>query len=84
MAEWVTSAVTKAGPAVENSNINVQLRALEGQFAGPRWYVAAAPVKKEMLATALTAITTGLHVNAFLEGLTEYETLLRLYVSRED
>jgi len=35
-----------------------------------------------MLATALTAITTGLRVTAFLTTTDEYGTLNRLYITR--
>ena len=83
MAEWVTSEVVRAG-AAEDGTIYIRLRPLGGQFPGSRWFVAANQVKREMLATALTAITTQLRVNANLEARDEYKTLYRLYVSRED
>jgi hypothetical protein len=83
MAVWVTSEVMRAG-AAEDGTIYVRLRPLGGQFPGSRWFAAATQVRQEILATALTAITTRLHVNANLEALEEYQTLYRLYVSRED
>ena len=82
MAEWVTSEVVRAG-AAEDGTIYIRLRPLAGQFPS-RWFVAANQVKREMLATALTAITTQLRVNASIEARDEYKTLYRLYVSRED
>jgi hypothetical protein len=84
MAQWVISEVVKAG-AAEDGNMYVRLASpLGGEFPGSRWFPAAPGVRKEILATALTAITTRLRVNAYLEALDEYSTLNRLYVSRED
>jgi hypothetical protein len=71
--------VNRAGPA-ENGNILVHLREASGKF--DRWYTANNAVKKEMLATALTAISTGLRVTAFLSTTDEYGTLNRLYITR--
>jgi hypothetical protein len=82
MAEWVNSEVVRAGAADENSTIFIRLRPLGGEFSA-RWFVAATPVKREMLATALTAITTALRVNAHIEARAEYSTLHRLYVTRD-
>jgi len=81
MAEWVDSEVVRAG-AAEDSNIFIFLRPLGGAFP-PRWFIAAPQVKKEILATALTAITTQLRVTAALEAIDEYSTLERLYVRRD-
>jgi hypothetical protein len=83
LSQWVTSEVVRTG-AAEDGTIYVRLRPLAGEFPGSRWFVAANEVKREILATALTAITTQLHVNARLVDLDQYSTLNRLYVSRED
>jgi hypothetical protein len=83
LSQWVTSEVVRTG-AAEDGTVFVRLRPLGGEFPGSRWFPAAQAVKKEILATALTAITTQLHVNARLVELDEYSTLNRLYVSRED
>jgi len=80
MAEWVNSEVVRAG-AAEDSTIYISLRPLGGEFT-TRWFVAATQVKREMLATALTSITTQLRVNANIEARDEYSTLNRLYVTR--
>jgi hypothetical protein len=83
--EWYLCEVVRTGPAVDSETMNIRLRELNGKFTGARWFPAAASVKKEMLATALTAITTGLPVNAYLTSPVQYEgTVLRLYISRED
>jgi len=81
MAEWLDSEVVRAG-AAENGTIFIMLRPLGGEFPS-RWFVAATPVKREMLATALTAITTQLRVNANIEARDQYSTLNRLYVARD-
>jgi hypothetical protein len=80
---WHTCDVVRTGPA-EDGTIFIRLRDVGGAFPS-RWFPAAGPTKREMLATALTAITTGLHVNAFLTSTTEYQGVVnRLYLSRED
>ena len=88
MTQWVTSQVVRTGAAenggIEQSTVYVKLRPLGGEFPGSRWFTAAHGSRKEILATALTAITTQLHVNANVEALDQYQTLYRLYVSRED
>lgn len=74
-----TCTVNRAGPA-ENGAILIHLREASGKF--DRWYTANNAVKKEMLATALTAISTGLKVSAFVATTDEYGTLNRLYITR--
>jgi hypothetical protein len=74
-----TCTVNRAGPA-ENGNILIHLRETSGKF--DRWFTAHNAVKKEMLATALTAISTGLKVSAFVTTTDEYGTLNRLYITR--
>ena len=81
MAEWVNSDVVRAG-AAEDGTIFIRLRPLANEFTA-RWFVAANQVKKEQLATALTAITTQLHVNANIEARDQYSRLNRLYVARD-
>lgn len=76
---WFSCNVTMAGPG-ENGNIYVHLRQANGQF--DRWYLAAASVKKEILATALTAISASLKVSAYVTTTDEYGTLNRLFVTR--
>jgi hypothetical protein len=48
-----------------------------------RWFKAADVVKKEMLATALAAMSTGRHVSALVTSTVEYSTINRLYIIRE-
>ena len=74
-----TCIVNRTGPA-ENGSILVHLREASGKF--DRWYTANNAVKKELLATALTAISTGLKVTAFVSTTDEYGTLNRLYITR--
>lgn len=76
---WFSCNVNMTGPA-ENGDIYVHLREVNGQF--DRWYVANAAAKKEMLATALTAISASLKVSAYLASTNAYGRLDRLYVVR--
>jgi hypothetical protein len=76
---WFTCNVNMTGPA-EDGTIYVHLREVNGAF--DNWYRAAAAAKKELLATALTAISASLRVSAFLTTKDAYGTLNRLYVVR--
>jgi hypothetical protein len=80
---WHTCDVVRVGPA-EDGTIFIRLRDVGGAFPS-RWFPAVTSMRREMLTTALTAITTRLHVNADLTSTTEYQGVVnRLYVSRED
>jgi hypothetical protein len=75
--------VTATG-AAEDGNIYIGLKFT---VANPppattyeRWYSAVASKRREMLATALTAITTQLPVLARLTTTDEYGTINRLYI----
>lgn len=74
---WVECNVTRAGPA-ENGTIYVALKAKDNSFHN--WFVAVPAMEREMLATALTAISTGNGVTASLSATTAYSTVNRLYV----
>lgn len=74
---WVNCEVTKTGPN-ENGVIYIALRADDGSFH--RWFKAASGMKKEMLATALTAISTSKKVQVFLTDTVAYSWVNALYV----
>jgi hypothetical protein len=76
---WFSCNVNMTGPG-ENGNIYVHLREVSGRF--DEWYVAAAAVKKEILATALTAISASLQVSCYLTTTDQYGTINRLFVAR--
>ena len=76
---WFSFNVNMTGPG-ESGNIYVHLREVSGRF--DEWYVAAAAVKKEMLATALTAISAPLQVSCYLTTTAQYGTINRLFVAR--
>jgi hypothetical protein len=76
---WFSCNVNMTGPG-ENGDIYVHLREVSGRF--DQWYVAAAAVKKEILATALTAISASLHVSCYLTTTDQYGTINRLFVVR--
>jgi hypothetical protein len=75
--------VTATG-AAEDGNIYIGLRfTVEDPppaTSYERWYSAVASKRREMLATALTAITTQLPVLARLTTRDEYGTINRLYI----
>ncbi len=75
---WVNCTITKAGPA-ENDVIYIALKATDGSFH--HWFQAVPQMKREMLATALTAISGGKSVTAGLTGTTQYSTINRLYIN---
>ena len=74
---WFTCTITAAGPT-EDGSIWMQLREVGGQWE--RWYSPVSLVKKEMLATALTAITMGVPVLAALSTTDEWGPIERLYI----
>jgi hypothetical protein len=62
----------------------VNLPQLGGDVTTPfeESFLAETPQRKEMLATALTAITTGLHVSVLLEATTADSTIHAISVVR--
>ena len=69
--------VRRVGPA-ENGVIYIALRAADGSFN--HWFQAVPAMKKEMLATALAAMSMGKCVTTFLTGTAPYSEIRRLYV----
>lgn len=79
---WRTCEVTWAGPT-EQGLIFIALKATDGSFGGGRWFQAFPGMQKEMLATALCALSSNLLVDAALrDDLQEYSVCERLYVHR--
>lgn len=74
---WLNCDVTRAGPA-ENGSIYIALKASDNSFH--RWFVAEPSMEREMLATALSAISGGRSVTTHLESTTGFSTINRLYV----
>jgi len=80
---WYVCEVRRAGPS-DDTEIYIWLVKKSGPGRNfDHWFKAAASQRKEMLATALTAITTGLRVDAFLPSTANYATIERLYITRE-
>jgi hypothetical protein len=75
---WVNCKVTRAGPA-ENGTIYIALRSTTGSFNN--WFVAVPQMEKEMLATALAAMSGDKVVTTFLTSTTAYSTINRLYIN---
>ena len=77
---WKTCEVTWAGP-IENGTIYLALKAIDGAFE--RWFQAHPAVQKEMLATALMSMSSGMRVEAALpDDFAELSKCERLYVRR--
>lgn len=76
---WVRCTVERAGPA-EDGNIYIALRATDNSFNN--WYSAVPAMRKEMLATALTAISLVKEVDASITDVAPYSMINRLYVVR--
>jgi len=74
---WFDCIVNLTGPA-EDGTVFIHLRERAGQF--DRWYSATQSMKKEMLATALVALSSNKPVSANLNTTDEYGVINRLYV----
>ena len=74
---WKACNVTQAGPA-ENGTIYIALRATDNSFHN--WFIAVPAMEREMLATALTAVSLSKRVNTYLTGTSGYSTINRLYI----
>jgi hypothetical protein len=82
-AQFYTCEVRRAG-ASDDGDVYIHLKRRPGRGTTFDWWFKAAPSKRrEMLATALTAITTGLRVDAYLDDTNQYETIQRLYIIRD-
>ena len=80
-AGWYECYVTAVGPN-ESGGIMIQLSTTSNNTVSftKRWFGATTAAKKEMLAVALTAFTTGRKVDAYLTSADAYSTIERLYV----
>lgn len=67
---WHSCEVVRTGPA-EDGVVYVMLRDVGGAFPA-RWFKAEDRIKREMLATALAAMSTGYRVEALLTSVVEY------------
>lgn len=75
---WFTCEVGAAGPA-EDGTIYVLLKDVGGAFPY-QWYYAIVNERKEMLATALAAITSGIKVTVYLVSKDPYSQINRMYI----
>lgn len=76
---WLDCEVTATGPR-EDGAVFIGLKAIDGSLDGGRWFKAFPGMQKEMLATALCAMGTGMLVRAGLSDLTESSVIERLYI----
>lgn len=72
---WFQCRVVRTGPADDGK---IYIRLASNQWE--RWFSANDAFEKEMLATALTAISTGCDVDAQLNTTDEYGRIDRFYV----
>jgi hypothetical protein len=80
---WYTCDVVRAGPAGDDENVYIALSNRAGPWGGQdawRWFVPAKSMKREMLATALSAVATGMPVTAQVESEAAYSRLHRFYI----
>ena len=82
MATWYNCDVIRAGPGGEGTTIYIWLRDKGGAF-DTTTFIANPAQQKELLATALTALTTRLSVLTALDATTENTQLNKLYVQLE-
>jgi hypothetical protein len=85
---WYTCQVTEAGPAADGTEttppvIYIELTDQAGSFSA-QWFYAAENARDEILAVALSAISTGFSVEAAAvapnPGGTPYTEISRLYL----
>ena len=79
---WTDAYVTAAGPQ-DDGGVFIELSAADGSFQGMHCF-ALDQIKKELLATALTSISTGYYCSTLLSDLISNATVLRLYLRRPD
>lgn len=75
---WFRCQVVRAGPN-EDGNIGLLLTDVGGSFRD-RWFGANPQIRKEVLATALAAVSTGLHVDVMLSSADEFSVVNRCYL----
>jgi hypothetical protein len=78
---WFSCRVERAG-AADDGRIYLSLTDLGVPPKFGYWFYAIDAMKREMLATALTAISTGLAVEVALESTDEYSQVNRMYLRR--
>jgi hypothetical protein len=77
---WYRCKVTRVGPA-DDGKVYIWLQDEGNKFSN--WFVAFEDMKREMLATALTALSMTLAVDANVESTDAYSRCMRLYVRRD-
>jgi hypothetical protein len=76
---WFSCKIERVGPA-EDGAIYIWLNDTGGAFN--HWFRAVDSMKREMLATALTAISTNGIVEVTIAATTEYSQVNRMYLKR--
>ncbi len=76
---WFTCRVSRVGPA-DDGKVYVWLAEVGGKF--DHWFYALDSIKREILSTALTALSVGLLVDVALESTDQYSQIGRFYAKR--
>ena len=81
-AAWANCTVVKLGPA--SSSVLILLKACDGEFTGYRWYYLWDTCKKEMMATALTAMVNSwqVRVNTSSATYAAYSNITSMHLSK--
>jgi hypothetical protein len=74
--------VVNVGPNAVDGCVMILLKQRDGDPFKERWFVAAETGRKEMLATALAAISASKIVNVELESTVEGSRVTTLYMTR--
>lgn len=78
-ADWLTCTVVQVGCGYNQTYLN--LTDAGGAFSG-RWFIADPGSYKEILATALTAVSAGKTVLVNVSGLAEYNVVVAIYMNQ--
>jgi hypothetical protein len=78
-AQWLTCTVVQVGCGYNNTYLN--LTDSGGAFSN-RWFIADPSSYKEVLATALTAVSAGKTVLVNLSGESEYSLIVSIYMNQ--
>ena len=83
--DWYKCQVVGAGVGdqVPGGLVYIRLKSLYNQWPDLRWYIAQETCKREMLATALAAMSAGLVVDAVLEKIEDQAPIYRVYLTTE-
>jgi len=83
--QWYTCNVLKVGPGGAHSYIKLTDLSVQGSipvFQG-RWFRLSAERAKEMLAVGITALSSSMKVQVFVDGEVEFSDITAIYLVNE-